>query len=532
MISKWSVTNFKSLARTLVFKDEEIEEKSLDFGPLTIFCGVNSSGKSSLLQSILLVAQSMKYPDLKTPIALNGSFVKLGTLNEILNNKYFNDDNYSDLYEVEDAPHNATASISFSCSKLSALSFSDNDYPFENLDNIHNTKMKNISQEIFFTLDEDSRYDDTNLQRPPCIFPLLLVANTSIVFFNGYSLNLRRVVEEALKLEIKNPTVVSNRALFESLLSVSSQITKDLSDKAKENINNFYVAYLSHGDDNHLPHYVFSSNNHFSFGDHYSPIGHKSIEEIQEDLEAYGLDDIGELPTDKIEEVLESYNSYLASKIIYVGPLRHDPKKPYPFFSIDKSVGIEGEFTASILSNEGKRQIKYIPSEYFEHGRIGKNNFQIKEDVSLECAVNDWLKYLGVATSVSTTTAKDGIYLKVDNLYLSHVGVGVSQILPILTACLNAEEGTTLIFEQPELHLHPKLQTRLADFFLSISLSNKQCIIETHSEYIINRLRFRIASAPISETQSLEDIVKILHLPYKKKSQTSRKVQPFLALLK
>jgi len=93
---------------------------------------------------------------------------------------------------------------------------------------------------------------------------------------------------------------------------------------------------------------------------------------------------------------------------------------------------------------------------------------------------------------------------------LMHVGVGVSQVLPILIVCLLASEDTTLIFEQPELHLHPFVQTRLADFFLSMSLLNKQCIIETHSEYLINRLRFRVASdsSPLPQ-DSLNQKIKI-----------------------
>src|SRR5208282_2117140 len=69
-----------------------------------------------------------------------------------------------------------------------------------------------------------------------------------------------------------------------------------------------------------------------------------------------------------------------------------------------------------------------------------------------------------------------------------------SQVLPILVMSLLADRDTTLIFEQPELHLHPKVQTRLADFFLSIVLMGKQCLIETHSEYLINRLRYRAAT--------------------------------------
>jgi predicted ATPase len=67
--------------------------------------------------------------------------------------------------------------------------------------------------------------------------------------------------------------------------------------------------------------------------------------------------------------------------------------------------------------------------------------------------------------------------------------------LPILVASLLADSDTTLIFEQPELHLHPKVQTLLADFFLSMTALGKQCVVETHSEYLINRVRFRTAAA-------------------------------------
>jgi predicted ATPase len=61
---------------------------------------------------------------------------------------------------------------------------------------------------------------------------------------------------------------------------------------------------------------------------------------------------------------------------------------------------------------------------------------------------------------------------------------------------LLAESPCLLIFEQPELHLHPKVQARLADFFLSAALLGKQCLLETHSEYLVERFRRRIAEAP------------------------------------
>jgi hypothetical protein len=53
--------------------------------------------------------------------------------------------------------------------------------------------------------------------------------------------------------------------------------------------------------------------------------------------------------------------------------------------------------------------------------------------------------------------------------------------------------GSLLLFEQPELHLHPDVQAALGDFFLALSRSGRQLIVETHSEYLVNRLRRRAA---------------------------------------
>jgi predicted ATPase len=144
-----------------------------------------------------------------------------------------------------------------------------------------------------------------------------------------------------------------------------------------------------------------------------------------------------------------------------------------------------------------------------------KTPFDIKfEFCSLEEAIADWLKYLGVAhTAYSFYNSNLGHELRVSlsdggpDHDLTHVGVGVSQILPILVMSLLAEEDTTLIFEQPDLHLHPKVQSYLADFFLSISLSGKQCIIETHSEHIINRFRYRAAAEDDNINRIIDNLI-------------------------
>jgi predicted ATPase len=73
-------------------------------------------------------------------------------------------------------------------------------------------------------------------------------------------------------------------------------------------------------------------------------------------------------------------------------------------------------------------------------------------------------------------------------------------------AALLAPEGSSLLLEQPEWHLHPSVQTKLADFFLSLTMMGKQCIIETHSEHIVNRLQLRMVqlkATPFNPAQQI-----------------------------
>ena len=201
-------------------------------------------------------------------------------------------------------------------------------------------------------------------------------------------------------------------------------------------------------------------------------------------------------------------NYFFSNWVKYLGPLRDEPKPLYPLAATTdpSDIGLRGEYTAAVLDLHKDRLITYIPTSNFVTPAVRVQTTAR----SLEAAVLDWLHYMGVAEKVEThDRGKLGHELKVTTSGtdmpqdLTHVGVGVSQVLPILVMCLLADKDTALIIEQPELHLHPKVQTLLADFFLSMSLLGKQCIIETHSEYIINRLRFRAASAPGNELSSL-----------------------------
>ena len=84
---------------------------------------------------------------------------------------------------------------------------------------------------------------------------------------------------------------------------------------------------------------------------------------------------------------------------------------------------------------------------------------------------------------------------------LADVGYGCSQILPILVAGFSRPKGTTLVIEQPELHLHPKAQAELGTFLFDLWKRNMQLFIETHSEHLLLRLQSHIASGELHPSE-------------------------------
>ena len=73
------------------------------------------------------------------------------------------------------------------------------------------------------------------------------------------------------------------------------------------------------------------------------------------------------------------------------------------------------------------------------------------------------------------------------------VGYGVNQILPILVEIMHSER-TTFLLQQPEAHLHPKAQAEFSTFLAKSASSKKEhsFLIETHSDYIIDRMRISV----------------------------------------
>lgn len=90
------------------------------------------------------------------------------------------------------------------------------------------------------------------------------------------------------------------------------------------------------------------------------------------------------------------------------------------------------------------------------------------------------------------------------NTLVSHrdVGIGISQVLPVLALAHAAKESLVAI-EQPELHLHPALQAELADVFIESALTQKNAfVLETHSEHLLLRILRRIRESRHSDGPS------------------------------
>ncbi|MDQ2694924.1 MAG: DUF3696 domain-containing protein [Pseudomonadota bacterium] len=180
----------------------------------------------------------------------------------------------------------------------------------------------------------------------------------------------------------------------------------------------------------------------------------------------------------------------LFANIHYLGPLREFPKRHYAWAGGQPAdMGRRGERVIdALLASRNRKPI----------GRgKGKDRFTVEQYVAW------WLKKLGLIDDFSLNPVAEGsslfeVLVKQSaasaDVLITDVGFGVSQILPVLTLCYYVPEGSVLILEQPEIHLHPRVQAGLADVFIDAVKTRKvQILLESHSEHLLRRLQRRIA---------------------------------------
>jgi len=579
MLKSWTIENFKPI----------IKSGELKLSPVTVLAGRNSSGKSSLLQSILMVAQTLGSKVVERPLLPTGLNVQLGTFEDIL---YANSSlrtlivGFELEFETEETPTSSeddylfVGDISNVTSVRIAAVFNSASSNGTSSSAIEAAKVvvEKVSLEIkgtqFILVEEidSDRNLATRLKQEESVINFLFTIDKlsdhqlksflekveadylRLVPYSGEQSNYIGHFEHQIE-EAQGPVLVAlshflptrlvrkfqaeerrlrsfNRHLNEAISRLLSASDKNLTELVQQ-YSNLFNTEAPISEDMREAIQKFSEDESIVEGFSGQTIleliewarlimrvlerrvpgrsrkgrGRVSIQKLllhcihsivdadwESRKDAEGLEIfVNDNNVEIINQAVTKITSFFTSKIRYLGPLRADPQASQKFAPSSEldDVGAKGEYAAAVYdANQNARIEWYNPlTKQIERG-------------ILKVALDKWVRYLDVANQIKIETAgQSGFSWQVVHkeghkpLPLSAVGVGVSQILPILVMGLLAPNDTLLIVEQPELHLHPSVQARLGDFFVGLSKCNKQCLIETHSENLVSQLRYHIVQA-------------------------------------
>lgn len=396
MLSRLRFTNFKSWAQA-----------DLACGPITGLFGTNSSGKTSLIQFLLLMKQTKDATDRRISLELNGEFIHLGTI--------------KDSIHRHDESQSITWSLSFRLASELALS---------------DPSQKKTS--LVATGDRLTLRSETAVRQTAPVARKLSYCLGDMKF----SLAPRN--GDARQFELKASPVGDAKSDFSFLRTKG---------RAWE-----------------LPGPIKS----YAFPDqartYYQNAGFLA------DLEA-------------------AYETEI-DKIFYLGPLREFPKRDYLW-------------ARSRPTDVGQRGEKAIDAILAATEAGEKRNIKPKARLKpFQELIAYWLREMGLIESFSVVEIAPGsnrwqarvrTSAGASEVLLTDVGFGVSQVLPVVTLLQYVPEGSTVILEQPEIHLHPLAQAGLADVIIQAATHrNVQVILESHSEHLLLRLQRRIAEEAVS----------------------------------
>jgi predicted ATPase len=374
---------------------------------LTILSGTNSSGKSSFIQLLLLLKQTLEVDSAQRPLDLDGNLFKVHK--------------YSNILKKQNEANKLKIEFLFNKSELQSYK----DY--------HEIRFYDAAYDNYdlkITSEFDIKHDKVFVN----YFEVKFIANGAEKF-----------------IQFKN-----NESSFE--------INTDLA--------------------------VFSEKLYFG-GYEIRKINFLSFIPSDCEIESEDGNITKEVPNlDGVKAILKDF----FAGINYIGPLRRGPLDSYSISNSKKSVGVEGENVADTLYELSKSSIPYFKVEEKD---------EVVDYVQTQGLFLDAVKYwlcdrFKLCSDIYSDKEAESYIIKVKNLEgiestIKHVGFGISQVLPIIVEGLRISAKDTLIIEQPEIHLHPKIQSALSDFFISLIKQEKKVIIETHSDHLITRLRRRIA---------------------------------------
>lgn len=390
----------------------------IEIAPLTVLCGVNSSGKSSILKSLLMLKQSYENTEATNQMTFNGNYVDNGSFLEI----------------ISEDPIKKSFTLS-------------NQFVIEKLDSSSGTKEYTLYRDLYrlFYNSNITKFEITN--------SIDVIASDGFVNpnkINKFFIEIKIYIEERL-LMISSVTLIKYPS--ENKYSIVCKNIPDVSGK----IESFYID---------------------SCKCYFSGMTLNSIYKNK-------IDDKKKVFIPSIVTIFKLVSSQY-SLINYIAPLRENPKRTYVLDRDIASVGISGENTALLLKKVYDNNTIGILAPPIED--FNDTFFDVVSKNKFHTLLQSWMSYLGLGIIELDDRQQDIIKINVNKHNISDVGFGVSQSLPILVEGLSMRTKQTLLLEQPEIHLHPKMQMRIADFLLSLAMQDKQVIVETHSDHLINRL--------------------------------------------
>lgn len=481
-VGELGIQNFKAL-----------DEVSIPLYGLGVLTGANSAGKSSALQALMLCAQSLA----SDRILLNGPLVRLGQPDDVIRDgsetlgfnfrvAFESDQDEANHFYVKMFLHNSADSLRISEVVVSnyqdSVVFSASDKNLNGADAANILELSSADQILHVKQFDGKRAAPRTYITFKGIAPESLVNEFKPDKFQSYFRGIKDhklAVTEFRDFWLENPEIIqvaleerngpSNARLrfplWQELERMSEGDFSDLIASVSTMLERRKWNFISLTDTYWRPRPVSTS----------WLSGHQ-MEEIYWHLATFSF---------AVHE--------LQGRLKYLGPLRDEPRVSSPSGSLTDfvPVGIRGEYAADLLSLRGDSICRAQLPDGSPTG-----------DLSLSQVTSIWMNKLGLGDEVAVKDLGKlgkGLRLNLEGAErdLTMVGVGASQILPVVLLVLSANPGSIVILEQPELHLHPAVQSKLADFLL-VARADLNFLVETHSEYFITRLRLRIAQEKIS----------------------------------
>jgi predicted ATPase len=446
MLDNMTLKNFKSFKKL----------NGLKTRPITILCGANSCGKSTILQSLLLLKQTFESKNPNQTLLLNGRFTKLGYFKDLVYQK-----ETKEMITLEFCFNISSDINDFTNSKKAPIHFLFKHF-IDDLDEGEKNSKFLVSYKV--SIQKDSKNESKESE----YLKSIQIKEVKIQIIKK-SNNKRQIIS---KISIINSHDNLYKVRWKDLLAPRLFSKTGRSKKSKDILLEIEFANLF-------------------------PTTFKSVNGDLKDTTILNFNLIR--LKDLFRIIFQSYT--------YIGPLRGEPEREYIYRDEIVEIGNKGENAAYLYLAEKDIAVR---NHYF-YDKV-TDNFNFVEYTDIKSALNNWFELMKIQNFEAKILNKI-IYLNLsastfDNteVGIADVGFGVSQIFPIILEGFRMDKGDTLLLEQPEIHLHPNLQMQLSDYFITLALSGKCIMAETHSEHIINRLVRRIVE---DEKYNLKELISI-----------------------